>query len=153
MDTYQYETRSRMIKRSAIPAHRVMALRAILWEVTSLVRWVVGTVVVRLMAVPTSAAGQAVIVVHMALNARYAGVSAGQHEARNGVVELGVSPDVHSMTCFAGERKIRRRVVHRPALLIVREVAGDALGTQAGVDSGRRPAVAIVAGGRCVCSD
>src|ERR1035441_7000204 len=74
VDTYQGEPGGRVIERGAIPIRRGVAAGAILREIGCLVRRGVGSVVVVLVAVPAGPAGQAVVVVYVALGALQAGV-------------------------------------------------------------------------------
>ena len=99
--------------------------RAVLREIGGFVRRVVGAVVVGLVAVPAGAAGQAVVVVHVALRALQAGVGAGQREPGGGVVEGGAGPvgdraPWHSVQSCGNPDGLVRRIV---GAVVVRLVA------------------------------
>src|ERR1019366_8520428 len=78
MESHQREAGGSVIERGAIPIRRGVAAGAILREIGCFVRRGVGSVVVALVTVPAGPAGQAVVVVHVALGALQAGVRAGQ---------------------------------------------------------------------------
>src|ERR1035438_774326 len=55
-------------------------------------RRIVGSVVIGLVTVPAGAAGQAVVVAHVALGALHRQMETGEGEARGGVIERGAGP-------------------------------------------------------------
>ena len=88
----QRETSGRVVERRAGPLRGVVATRAILRESRGLVRRVSGSVVVGQVARDAGGAGQAEVIVHVALRALHAGVRAGQRETGRGVVEGRAGP-------------------------------------------------------------
>src|ERR1017187_999745 len=91
--TGQRERRGRVRERGAGPIGGRMAYGTVLRESGGRVRRVGGSAVVALMAVPAGRAGQAVVVVHVALGAQHIRrMEAREGEARGGVVERGASP-------------------------------------------------------------
>jgi len=85
-----------------------VAAGAILRESARLVRRVIGAVVVRLVAVPAGCAGQAVVVVDVALRALDAGMHAGERKTGGGVVESGAGP-VQGRAAMAQGTVLRER--------------------------------------------
>jgi len=88
----QGERRGGVVEGGAGPVGSGVAHGAILRESGCLVRWISGSVVVGLVTVPAGGAGEAEIVVYVALGALQAGVRAGQGEAGCGVIEGGAGP-------------------------------------------------------------
>ena len=81
-----------MVEGGSIPIHGGMAGGTILREIDGLMRRIVGAVIVGLVAVPASAAGEAVVIVHVALGALLADVRARQGEAGSRMVEHRAGP-------------------------------------------------------------
>ena len=92
MQPDERKTGGGVVKRGARPIRGGVATRAILREVPSFVRRIIGAVVIRLMAVPAGGASQSVVVVHVALRALQVGMRAGQRESGGGVVKRGAGP-------------------------------------------------------------
>ena len=90
--TGQGEARGGVVEDSARPVGGGVASGTILRESGGQVRRVVGPIVVGLVAVPAGAAGQAVVVIDVALGALHRRVETGECEARAGVVERRSRP-------------------------------------------------------------
>ena len=88
----QRESGSGVVEVGPGPVGRSVAAGAVLGEPQSFVGRVRRPVVVGLVAVPTSRAGQAVVVADVALDALQTGMRAGQCEAGGGVVKGGGCP-------------------------------------------------------------
>ena len=89
MQAYEREPGVAWLNVAPVQSRGGMAHGAILRESASLVRRVVGAVVIGLVAAPAGAAGQAVVVVHVALRALQRGMRTGQSEAGGSVIERG----------------------------------------------------------------
>src|ERR1035438_3838987 len=92
MEAHQCKPGGGVIERGATPIRRGVAAGAILREVGCFVRRGVGSVVVGLVTVPAGAAGQAVVVAHVAQGALHRQMKTGECEARGGVVERRTRP-------------------------------------------------------------
>ena len=92
VEAHQGEARGGVVKGGAVPICRGVTPGAILREVGRLMRRTVGSVVVGLVTVPASCRGQAVVVVHVALDALHAGVRASQREPGRRMVKRGAGP-------------------------------------------------------------
>ena len=105
-----------------------MATLATGGELAGLVIGISRMIVVRQVASHALRRGPGEDSVRVTLGALEGGVGPGQWEAGElRVVETGARPDVYVVTALAGGGKFCRHMVQRCGLLIVREVAGDAL--------------------------
>jgi len=138
MEACQSKTGGRVIERSAGPVQRgsAMAQRAILGKTGGLVGRIGGAVVIGLMAIPARRAGEAVVVIDMALRALYGGVDPGQGEARSGVIERGTSPI---------GRGVAARTVLREAGRLVWRVGGAVVIGLVAIPTGRAGQAVIAA--------
>ena len=87
VQAHQRESRSCVIEGGAVPINGSVAAGTILREAGLFVRWVGGFVVIGLVTAPARPAGQAEVVVGVALDALQVGMRAGQREPGSGVVE------------------------------------------------------------------
>src|ERR1035437_3851282 len=90
--TRQCEAGGGVVERGAVPIGRAMTPGTILREGRLFVRRIVGVVVIGLVTAPAGAAGQAEVVVDVALGALHAGMRAGQGEAGSRMVVGGAGP-------------------------------------------------------------
>ena len=90
--TGQRQRRGRVGERGTGPIGGGMANGTVLRESGGLVRRSGGSVVIGLVAIPAGRAGQAEVIIHVALGARCRKMRPGQGEARGGVVERGAGP-------------------------------------------------------------
>ena len=104
-----------------------MAQGAVLRESGGFVRRVGGAIVVGLMAVPASRAGQAVVIVEVARRALLGGVEAQQLEPGGGVVESGAGPIGGGVAGSAVLREAGRYVVGTGGLLEIGQMTSHAL--------------------------
>jgi len=70
---------------------------------------------------------QIVVVIDMAVRARYVRVAVNQEESRRRVIELGVQPSVKTMTRFASRSEFCASVIGIRRLLIFLQMARGAL--------------------------
>ena len=129
VETHQREAGGGVVEGGAVPIRRGVAAGAILREVGRLMRRVVGSVVVGLVAAPAGAARQAVVVVHVTLGAQYAGMCAGQREPGSRVVERGAGP-------VEGRGSVAQGAVLRESGGLVRRVGGPIEVGEMAVDAG-----------------
>ena len=108
----QREAGRRVVEGGVSPVGCAVASAAIRREPKLLVVGVVGVVVVGLMTRYARGYGDVVVVIHVALRARQAGMRAGQREAGLGVVEGRIGP--------AGGVVATGAVGREPKLLVVR---------------------------------
>jgi hypothetical protein len=153
----QQESGGRVIEIRTAPAHGGVAIRAVVQGERRSgrnVRRVSG----RLPSGHVAAHGtagirsnlQIVVVVDVARSARNASVSVGEQEPGGAVIEFSVQPGIEGMAGFASCRELGTRVVGIRGLLIILQMARNALGGKPLILRHRRAFVAIFALHRCV---
>ena len=121
--TGQRESSVVVIKGGVQPGNRRVTDGTIRREVRLHMVRIRGAVVVRHVAQVAGAAGQVVVVVHMALCALQVCVTVGQREAHGIVIETRRLPGGGVVAGLASLREIQRDVARVVRLLVVREVA------------------------------
>ena len=122
----QREAGRGVVECRAGPLRGVVAHGAVLREAGGFVRRVGGPVEIRQVAGNARGAGQAEVVVHVALRALHRGVGAGQRETRSGVVEFSAHPLRRVVAQSAILREPRGLVIRTGGSIEIVQVARDA---------------------------
>lgn len=135
-----------VIEARALPAHRGVALRAILRKTRPDVIRVLCGVEIFPMAAEAIGRGALKAPTGVARRASQLHVNSSEHESGElRVVELGALPGVHRMAGLAGGRKLQSGMTRRLSLLKIPNVASYAVGRQSSEAAGRRTLVARLA--------
>lgn len=121
----QREAGSRVIERSTAPVGRGVALIARGREAGLRVIWSRCALVVLQMALGAGTAGQAVVVIHVALRAGERGMEPGQRETSGGVIKGRGSPIRRAVARLARLRETSRRVRRIGGAVEIGQVAAD----------------------------
>ncbi len=135
-----------VIEPRALPAHRGVALRAILRKTRPDVIRVLCGVEIFPMAAEAIGRGALKAPTGVARRAFQLRVNSSEHESGElRVVELGALPGVHRMAGLAGGRKLQSGMARRFGLLKRLDMTGRAFRRQSGKPAGRRALVARLA--------
>jgi len=126
VETRERPTGGRVIKRAATPVRSAVALIAGSRESRLHVVWVGGAVVVGQVARDAGAAGELVIVVHVALRTLHGCVESGQRKAGSRVIESRIRPVGGAVAGLASCREAGRCVRRIVGAVVVGLVATDA---------------------------
>lgn len=141
-----------MVEIRSAPAHRGVAVRTIVQRECRAGRGV-RRICGRLPRGDVAAHGaagvgrnlQIVVVVDMAGRARHTSVAIGQQEARGTVIEFCVQPGIERVAAFASGREFGAGVIWIGGLLVILQMASDALRGESLILPNRRALMAILA--------
>jgi hypothetical protein len=137
-----------VVKRCRLPRRSAMAGLAGLRKTALHVIGIGRALIILQVAGDAGGGGQVVIAIHMALRALHRGMRAGEREADRIVIKRCRLPGHRAMAGLAGLRHTQRHVVGIRGLLIIRQMATDAVGRRAGEFSSNMARVAFECGVR-----
>lgn len=112
-----------MIEYRVTPGDRGVANQTVSGELGLYVVWIRCAVVILHVASAACAAGQLVVIVHMALGALEICMSVGEREPHRVVVEICGLPCAGAVAQLASLREVQRNVIRIGGFLVIREMA------------------------------